>query len=212
MKNSGLWLAARSTKTLTVSSKSKIKREGHSRFRLTVKCRMIIPAFLSIRIPVEPHMAVFHQNVILPFCFILQIPRPRSIPSLIRKMTPVSIADTGTASRVRSRCNPLPLPASAIVNKAENPGLNFIGKYRLTGFTEERISPVLTLTTRRFTATDRAGIACRHRSQNILPQHRRFNVAFITDNRTFNHDICRRKDCSGIRLLMATVPFSCAAQ
>ncbi len=37
MKNSGLWLAARSTKTAHREQKSKIKREGHSRFRLNSK-------------------------------------------------------------------------------------------------------------------------------------------------------------------------------
>ena len=38
-------------------------------------------------------MAVFHQNVILPFCFILQIPQTTVDTIINQEMTPVSIAD-----------------------------------------------------------------------------------------------------------------------
>ncbi len=38
-------------------------------------------------------MAVFHQNVILPFCFILQIPQTTVDTIINQENDPVSIAD-----------------------------------------------------------------------------------------------------------------------
>ncbi len=40
-------------------------------------------------------MAVFHQNVILPFCFILQIPQTTVDTIINQENDPVSMADIG---------------------------------------------------------------------------------------------------------------------
>lgn len=98
-------------------------------------------------------MAVFHQNVILPFCFILQIPKA-AVDTIINQEN-----DACFDSRHQAQHNGFvrgvtyfPFQQALVVNKAEDPRLNFIGSIVLLVFTEERISPVLTLTTRRFTA------------------------------------------------------------
>lgn len=95
MKNSGLWLAARSAKTArTVSRKSKIKREGHSRFRLNRKMPDDNSGFFIYQD--SGGTDIWRYFTRMSFCrsaLFCKSHRPRSIPSLIRKMTPVSIAD-----------------------------------------------------------------------------------------------------------------------
>lgn len=139
-------------------------------------------------------MAVFHQNVILPFCFILQIPQT-TVDTIINQEN-----DPCFDSRHQAQHNGFvrgvthfPFQQALVVNKAENPGLNFIRKYRLTGvhlgedLTGTHIDDaqvhgnLIELVLR--VGTD-PKISC--------PNPARFDVAFITDNRTFNHDICRR--------------------
>lgn len=79
-------------------------------------------------------MAVFHQNVILPFCFILQIPKA-AVDTIINQEN-----DACFDSRHQAQHNGFvrgvtyfPFQQALVVNKAEDPRLNFIGKYRLTG-------------------------------------------------------------------------------
>lgn len=94
MKNSGLWLAARSAKTALREQKSKIKREGHSRFRLNSKCRIINSGIFICQD--SGGTDIWRYFTRMSFCrsaLFCKSHRPRSIPSLIRKMTPVSIAD-----------------------------------------------------------------------------------------------------------------------
>ena len=83
MKNSGLWLAARSA-----------KREGHSRFRLNSKMPDDNSGFFICQD--SGGTDIWRYFTRMSFCrsaLFCKSHRPRSIPSLIRKMTPVSIAD-----------------------------------------------------------------------------------------------------------------------
>ncbi len=79
---------------LTVSSKSKIKREGHSRFRLNRKMPDDNSGFFIYQD--SGGTDIWRYFTRMSFCrsaLFCKSHRPRSIPSLIRKMTPVSIAD-----------------------------------------------------------------------------------------------------------------------
>lgn len=94
MKNSGLWLAAVVQRRRTVSRKSKIKREGHSRFRLNSKMPDDNSGFFICQD--SGGTDIWRYFTRMSFCrsaLFCKSHRPRSIPSLIRKMTPVSIAD-----------------------------------------------------------------------------------------------------------------------
>lgn len=94
MKNSGLWLAARSAKTAHREQQIKIKREGHSRFRLNRK--MPDDNFGFFIYQDSGGTDIWRYFTRMSFCrsaLFCKSHRPRSIPSLIRKMTPVSIAD-----------------------------------------------------------------------------------------------------------------------
>ena len=79
-------------------------------------------------------MAVFHQNVILPFCFILQIPQT-TVDTIINQENDPCFDSRHQAQHNRfvRGVTHFPFKQALVVNKAENPGLNFIGKYRLTG-------------------------------------------------------------------------------
>lgn len=78
----------------TVSRKSKIKREGHSRFRLNSKMPDDNSGFFICQD--SGGTDIWRYFTRMSFCrsaLFCKSHRPRSIPSLIRKMTPVSIAD-----------------------------------------------------------------------------------------------------------------------
>lgn len=79
-------------------------------------------------------MAVFHQNVILPFCFILQIPQT-TVDTIINQENDPCFDSRHQAQHNRfvRGVTHFPFQQALVVNKAENPGLNFIRKYRLTG-------------------------------------------------------------------------------
>ncbi len=86
-------------------------------------------------------MAVFHQNVILPFCFILQIPQT-TVDTIINQENDPCFDSRHQAQHhgfVRGVTH-FPFQQALIVNKAENPGLNFAESIVLLVFTEERIS------------------------------------------------------------------------
>ena len=94
MKNSGLWLGRVVQRRRTVSRKSKIKREGHSRFRLNSKMPDDNSGFFICQD--SGGTDIWRYFTRMSFCrsaLFCKSHRPRSIPSLIRKMTPVSIAD-----------------------------------------------------------------------------------------------------------------------
>lgn len=94
MKNSGLCWRRVVQRRLTVSSKSKIKREGHSRFRLNRKMPDDNSGFFICQD--SGGTDIWRYFTRMSFCrsaLFCKSHRPRSIPSLIRKMTPVSIAD-----------------------------------------------------------------------------------------------------------------------
>jgi hypothetical protein len=94
MKNSGLWLRRVVQRRRTVSRKSKIKREGHSRFRLNSKMPDDNSGFFICQD--SGGTDIWRYFTRMSFCrsaLFCKSHRPRSIPSLIRKMTPVSIAD-----------------------------------------------------------------------------------------------------------------------
>lgn len=94
MKNSGLCWRRVVQRRRTVSRKSKIKREGHSRFRLNSKMPDDNSGFFICQD--SGGTDIWRYFTRMSFCrsaLFCKSHRPRSIPSLIRKMTPVSIAD-----------------------------------------------------------------------------------------------------------------------
>ena len=72
MKNSGFRGWRRVVKRRRTVSRNRTKREGHLRFANS-KMPDDNRLFLSSDSGGIRHMAVFHQNVVLPFCFVLQI-------------------------------------------------------------------------------------------------------------------------------------------
>lgn len=94
MKNSACGWRRVVQRRRTVSRKSKIKREGHSRFRLNSKMPDDNSGFFICQD--SGGTDIWRYFTRMSFCrsaLFCKSHRPRSIPSLIRKMTPVSIAD-----------------------------------------------------------------------------------------------------------------------
>ena len=175
MKNSGLWLAARSAKTAHREQQIKIKREGHSRFRLNRKMPDDNSGFFIYQD--SGGTDIWRYFTRMSFCrsaLFWKSPAP-VVDTIINQENDPCFDSRHQAQHNRfvRGVTHFPFQQALVVNKAENPGLNFIRKYRLTGVHRgEDLTGTHIDDGAGSRQSDRAGIACRHRSQNILPQPR----------------------------------------